>query len=46
VLRPSQVRHRIEADTLDIEFELPRGAFATSMLRELVDVRVPEQSGD
>jgi tRNA pseudouridine13 synthase len=46
VLRPGRVRHRLEADTLEIEFELPRGAFATSVLRELVDVRVPEQAGD
>jgi tRNA(Glu) U13 pseudouridine synthase TruD len=40
------VRHRLQGDTLDIEFELPRGAFATSVLRELVDVRVPEPAGD
>jgi tRNA(Glu) U13 pseudouridine synthase TruD len=30
---------------LDVEFELPRGAFATSVLRELLDVRVPEPDG-
>jgi tRNA pseudouridine13 synthase len=46
VLRPGQIRHRLEGDTLEIEFELPRGAFATSVLRELVDVRVPEPAGD
>jgi tRNA pseudouridine13 synthase len=46
VLRPGPVRHRLEGDTLDIEFDLPRGAFATSFLRELVDVRVPEPAGD
>ena len=46
VLRPGQIQHRLEGDTLEIEFELPRGAFATSVLRELVDVRVPEPAGD
>jgi tRNA pseudouridine13 synthase len=46
VLRPQRFRHRIEGDLLDVEFELPRGAFATSVLREIVDVRVPEGDGD
>jgi tRNA pseudouridine13 synthase len=46
VLRPRDFRHRLEGDTLDLDFELPRGAFATSLLREIVDVRVPETDGD
>jgi tRNA pseudouridine13 synthase len=46
VLRPAGFRHRLAADTLEVEFELPRGAFATSVLRELLDVRVPEAAGD
>jgi tRNA pseudouridine13 synthase len=46
VLRPAGFRHRIEGDELEVEFELPRGAFATTVLRELLDVRVPEASGD
>ncbi len=46
VLRPGDFRHRLDADVLELEFELPRGAFATSVLRELVDVRVPEPAGD
>jgi tRNA pseudouridine13 synthase len=46
VLRPQGFRHRLEGDTLELEFELPRGAFATSLLREIVDVRVPDAAGD
>lgn len=42
MLRPGALRHRLEGDVLDLEFELPRGAFATSVVREIVDVRVPE----
>jgi len=46
VLRPSGLAYRFEADDVELEFELPRGAFATSLLRELLDVRVPEAGGD
>jgi tRNA pseudouridine13 synthase len=46
MLRPADFRHRIEGDVLEVEFELPRGAFATTVLRELLDVRVPEAAGD
>jgi tRNA pseudouridine13 synthase len=46
MLRPRDFRHRLEGDTLHVQFELPRGAFATSVLREIVDVRVPDQPGD
>ncbi len=46
VLRPAAWRHRLAADELDLEFELPRGAFATSVLREILDARVPEAAGD
>ena len=46
VLRPSAFRHRLEADSLEVEFELPRGGFATSILREILDARVPEPGGD
>jgi len=45
ILRPAQFRHVIDGDVLELEFELPRGAFATTVLRELLDVRVPE-AGD
>jgi tRNA pseudouridine13 synthase len=46
IVRPAAYRHRIDGDALTIEFELPRGAFATSVLREILDVRVPEAGGD
>lgn len=46
VLRPADFSYRIEADVLEVMFELPRGAFATTLLRELLDVRVPEPAGD
>jgi tRNA pseudouridine13 synthase len=36
VTRPASLRHRREGDALLLEFELPRGAYATSLLRELV----------
>ena len=45
-MRPSAVSHLLEGDSLTIEFDLPRGAFATSVLRELLDVRVPESDAD
>lgn len=46
IVRPTAVAHRLEGDALMLEFELPRGAFATSVLRELLDVRVPEADDD
>ena len=46
IVRPSGVTHVLEGDSLTIEFDLPRGAFATSVLRELLDVRVPESDAD
>jgi tRNA pseudouridine13 synthase len=46
VLRPAALRHDLDGDALVLEFDLPRGAFATSVLRELVDVRVPEADAD
>lgn len=45
ILRPANCRHAISGDALEIEFDLPRGAFATTVLRELLDARVPE-AGD
>jgi tRNA pseudouridine13 synthase len=46
IVRPSAIRHDLEGDALTLEFDLPRGAFATSVLRELLDVRVPEADSD
>ena len=42
VVRPAGFRHQLAADGLELEFELPRGAFATSLLRELLVANVPE----
>jgi tRNA pseudouridine13 synthase len=36
VLRPGRLEHQIAGGALEIEFELRRGGFATSVLRELV----------
>lgn len=41
VARPASLRQRREGDVLLLEFELPRGAYATSLLRELVATEVP-----
>jgi tRNA pseudouridine13 synthase len=46
LLRPVDLRHRVDAEALDLEFSLPRGGFATSVLREILDVRVPEPVAD
>lgn len=46
VLRPAAFAHRLGAGELELSFELPRGVFATSVLRELVDTRVPEAGLD
>lgn len=39
--RPAALRHRHEGDALALEFELPRGAYATGLLRELVATEAP-----
>ncbi len=46
VLRPAAFVHRLDGDALEIEFELPRGGYATAILREILDARVPESGGD
>ncbi len=46
VLRPRALGHRHAGGVLELEFELPRGAFATSVLREIVDSGVPEPDPD
>jgi tRNA pseudouridine13 synthase len=46
IVRPAGFSHRLEGDAITLEFDLPRGAFATSVLRELLDVRVPEADSD
>lgn len=37
--RPADPDWRWEGDTLELDFTLPRGVFATSLVRELVEVR-------
>lgn len=46
VLRPKDMAFGLEGATLDVGFELPRGAFATSVLREIVEVGIPEPDPD
>jgi tRNA pseudouridine13 synthase len=42
VMRPKGFRYRLAPGRLELQFELPRGAFATSLLRELVLATVPD----
>jgi len=46
VLRAKDFAYRVEGTDLEVAFELPRGAFATSVLREIVDAAVPELDPD
>jgi len=46
VVRPAGMRHRLTKDALELDFELPRGAFATSLLREILEVNVPDVGVD
>ncbi|MBX3704496.1 MAG: tRNA pseudouridine(13) synthase TruD [Steroidobacteraceae bacterium] len=46
VTRPAALRQREDGDALVLEFELPRGAYATSLLRELVESGAPPAGGD
>ncbi len=46
VVRPAGMRHRLTRDHLELDFELPRGSFATSLVRELLNASVPESGGD
>jgi tRNA pseudouridine13 synthase len=40
-VQPAALRHRHEGGVLALEFELPRGAYATGLLRELVATQAP-----
>lgn len=40
-LRPDRVDWALESDALDLSFDLPAGAFATAVLRELVGASAP-----
>lgn len=43
VARPASLRHRSDDEGLLLEFELPRGSYATSLLRELVAADAPAE---
>lgn len=47
-VRPSGLEWSVEGDTLGVAFDLPRGAFATAVLREIVstDDHAPEPEDD
>jgi tRNA pseudouridine13 synthase len=46
VARPAALQYRLSPGVLDLAFELPRGAYATSFLREIVRASVPDVDGD
>jgi tRNA(Glu) U13 pseudouridine synthase TruD len=46
VLRPADLLWNVSGQELELGFELPRGAFATSLLREAVSATVPESEAD
>jgi tRNA pseudouridine13 synthase len=46
VARPAGLQYRLAPDLLDLQFELPRGVFATSFLREVVQASVPDIDAD
>jgi tRNA pseudouridine13 synthase len=46
VLRPADLAWNANGQELELVFELPRGAFATSLLREVVAAAVPEAETD
>jgi len=46
VLRPAEFAWQVNGRELELAFELPRGAFATSLLREALTATVPEAEID
>ncbi|MDO6711326.1 tRNA pseudouridine(13) synthase TruD [Aliiglaciecola sp. 2_MG-2023] len=42
-LKPQNLQWQISSDTLNIQFSLPAGCFATSVLRELINANTAEQ---
>jgi tRNA pseudouridine13 synthase len=46
VVRPAQLDVEISAQELEVGFELPRGAFATSVLREALDAKLPDAEAE
>jgi tRNA pseudouridine13 synthase len=45
-VRPAEFSLRLATEGVELEFELPRGAYATSLLRELLVASVPEAPAD
>jgi len=46
VAHPKELKFRLGPGWLDLQFELPRGAYATSFLREIVEASVPDVGAD
>ncbi|MEW7866295.1 tRNA pseudouridine(13) synthase TruD [Aeromonas diversa] len=46
LLRPEAMSWQLEDDTLTLSFFLPAGAFATSVVRELIDAREADHHGE
>lgn len=46
VVRPKGLKFQVAPGQLELQFQLPRGAYATSMLREIVQASVPEVGVD
>lgn len=46
VVRPKDFKFRLVPGQLDLQFELPRGAYATSLVREIVQASVPDVGAD
>ena len=46
VLRPAELAWQLDGNVLGLSFELPRGAFATTLLREALSATVPEAESD
>ena len=46
VARPAGLQYRLSPGSLELRFELPRGAYGTSFLREIVNASVPDVDAD
>lgn len=46
VARPASLRHELQDGSLLLAFELPRGCYATSLLREVVAAEPPGDAGE
>ena len=46
VARPKGLQYRFGPGVVDLQFELPRGTYATSFLREIVQANVPDVGAD